>query len=69
MKLKRYYFQNAAICGNCNGAGLQGYLDYCRACDGTGVESFLQFIERKKQDLISLRIDYNKCIQLLKSEA
>lgn len=23
-------------CGNCNGAGLQGYMDYCRQCGGKG---------------------------------
>lgn len=23
-------------CGNCNGTGLQGYMDYCRQCGGKG---------------------------------
>lgn len=26
------YYDNSATCGNCNGSGLQGYMDYCREC-------------------------------------
>lgn len=26
------YYDNSATCGNCNGAGTQGYMDYCREC-------------------------------------
>lgn len=29
---KQGYYDNSAICGNCNGSGLQGYMDYCREC-------------------------------------
>lgn len=59
--LKRYYFENAILCGNCNGSGLQGYLDYCRACQGTGIDTFSEFAcNNKGIDLITLSIVYKQ---------
>lgn len=56
--MKRYYFQNAIICGNCNGTGLQGYMDYCRACQGNRVESITDYLRHSK-DKIFAGVLYN----------
>lgn len=58
---KRRYFENAILCGNCNGTGLQGHLDYCRACDATGLDTFNEFVSNNKgKDLITLAIVYKQ---------
>ena len=59
--LKRYYFENAILCGNCNGTGLRDYMDYCRVCAGTGLETFDQFTQHFKGDLIAIHLFYNQC--------
>jgi hypothetical protein len=64
---KRYYFENCAICGNCNGAGLQGYLDYCRACDGTGITPYVQFIIDHKGDPIATSALYTESVKSLRA--
>jgi hypothetical protein len=33
------YYDNSATCGNCNGSGLQGYMDYCRECGKRAIPS------------------------------
>lgn len=61
---KRYYFQNAIYCGNCNGSGWQGYADYCRCCSGTGIETLYQFFEHQlyQPDLITLHLQYSQSL-------
>lgn len=62
---KRYYFENAILCGNCNGTGLQGHLDYCRMCGGLAIDTFEIFKSYHKGDLISLRLQYNDSLKWL----
>lgn len=66
--LKRFYFENFALCGNCNGTGLQGYMDYCRCCWGTGIEPRYEFMRNdSKTDRIYLSIKYNEAVKELKA--
>ena len=55
---KRKYFENAILCGNCNGTGLRDYMDYCRCCNGTGIESLSEYLNRRRGDVLSHTIDY-----------
>lgn len=65
-QFKRHYFQNAVICGNCNGEGFQGYADYCRACLGTGIEPLYQFIRNHHAwDPIFSGVMYRRCVKEL----
>lgn len=68
MKFKRYYPENAAICGNCNGQGLQGHDDYCRVCQGTGVMSWREFKgDTHEADEIALGVVYTSYVRALTS--
>jgi hypothetical protein len=64
--MKRYYFENSVLCGNCNGTGLQGYMDYCRLCNGTGITPYPIYLRERKGELISMSIEYKKCFNELK---
>jgi len=65
--MKRFYFENFILCGNCNGTGLRDYMDYCRVCDGKGIDPFWVFIRNHQADLITLRLEYNESLKQLKA--
>ena len=65
-QFKRHYFQNRVLCGNCNGEGLQGYMDYCRACLGSGIESLQEFKRcNEAYDPILAGVIYRRCVKEL----
>lgn len=66
-QLRRFYVENEALCGCCNGSRLQGYMDYCRACGGTGIEDFTEFMRcnRGNTDHITLSIRYSQSLKAL----
>jgi len=64
--LRRFYFENSILCGNCNGTGLRDYMDYCRCCDATGIESLSEFMSHNSGDVLSLTIQYYQSLKLLK---
>lgn len=62
-KFKRYFFENAAACGNCNGTGWQGFADYCRACRGLGIRSWADYTRYYCGDLIEAGVAYTACVK------
>jgi RecJ-like exonuclease len=63
--LKRYYYENDILCGNCNGDGIQGYMDYCRACEGKGIMTCNEYIFFSKGDKIIASINYKNALNQL----
>ena len=62
--MKRYYFENMVLCGNCNGSGLRDYMDYCRCCNATGIESFQEYQRNHNdEDPIMVAIQYNNAVK------
>lgn len=56
-QFQRHYFQNAVICGYCNGD-----RRWCKACDWTGIEPFYEFQRNNsKMDPILAGVIYRQC--------
>jgi len=70
MILKRYYFQNMALCGNCNGEGLTDRTSYCRCCNGTGIQTIGQHLQtHHMEDKIYTPILFKEALKELQKES
>lgn len=59
VRLFRYFFENAALCGYCNGDG-------CRGCGHSGIAPWYQFrIDRGYGDDVTLGVEYTACVKEL----
>lgn len=66
--MRRRYVENEAICGNCNGQGLQGPDDYCRVCRGYGIMPWYEFVQGYAYDQILAGVLYTQYVHELKSK-
>lgn len=63
-QFQRHYFENAVLCGECNGRG-------CKQCyPSQGIESFWQFMYMRyyrfhEADYITLSMKYSECVKEL----
>lgn len=56
---KRWYFENAAYCGQCNGDG-------CSHCAGTGVQTIGEYLQNRPfSDPITLAVFFRSAVKEL----
>ena len=61
MDYKRFYFENAVLCGECTGAG-------CKRCDH-GIESFWEYnYNHRGEDPIMIGVTYSAAVKELQNK-
>jgi RecJ-like exonuclease len=64
---RRFFFENAILCGECNGGGMASYTNYCKGCGGHGVVTRQQFIDDHdgEGDPVILSIRYSESLKAI----